>query len=211
MDEVVLAGGSARLSGLVDRLAGLFGEEVVITDSIDADQVIARGCAIQAQVIAASPEGSKESAYIHGIPAVPVSSIAELKVQTTSAPLGLARRPVHHTHPRIHPLPPAQVFRLPVAAGASSVALTLDEGVESIQIETLPIDPEDIDEDEEVEPEQVKTAVTKPAGKRIASFTVDTPSKGGKRVLLELTASKVGALVVEAKEEGAGTGVKLVL
>lgn len=62
-----------------------------------------------------------------------------------------------------------------------------------------------------MEPEEIKTAVTKPAGKDIARFEVNTPSKGAKKVELTLTLSKVGSLAVEAKEEGASEGVKLVL
>ncbi|EST07174.1 Heat shock protein 70 family [Kalmanozyma brasiliensis GHG001] len=212
VDEVVLAGGSARLSGLADRLAGLFGEEVVMTDSIDSDQVIARGCAVQAQLIAAAPEGSKEAEYMHGIPAIPVSSVAELKVETTSAPLGLVLGGKEFVTlvPAFTPYPVRRSFRLPVAKGAASVALTLDEGVESILIEHVAPE-EDEDDDEPMEPEEIKTAVTKPAGKDIAKFEVTTPAKGAKKVELTLTLSKVGSLTIEAKEEGASEGVKLVL
>ncbi|KAJ9476039.1 Ribosome-associated complex subunit SSZ1 [Pseudozyma hubeiensis] len=217
VDEVVLAGGSARLSGLADRLAGLFGDAeeggANITDSIDADQVIARGCAVQAQVIAAAPEGSKESAYIHAVPATPVASVSDLKVETTSAPIGLVLPDKFITLiPAFTPYPVRRSYRFPVSAGAESVAFTLDEGVDSINVETIQPDEEDLEDDEEpMEPEQVKTAVTKPSGKNIALFAVKTPGKGKNKVELELTMTAPGKLTVEAKEVGAGEAVKLVL
>ncbi|TKY88000.1 hypothetical protein EX895_003096 [Sporisorium graminicola] len=219
VDEVVLAGGSARLTGLADRLSGLFGDAeeggASITASIDADQVIARGCAIQAQVIAAAPEGSKESAYIHNVPATPVAAVADLKVDTTSAPLGLVLADGRFVTliPAYTPYPIRRSFRFPVAAGAASVAFTLDEGKDEVHVETIQPDEDDeVDEDDEpLEPEQVKTAVTKPTGKNIALFEVKTPGKGKSKVELELTLTKPGSLVVEAKEQGSSEGVKLAL
>lgn len=217
VDEVVLAGGSARLSGLADRLSGLFGDVeeggAHITASIDSDQVIARGCAIQAQVIAAAPEGSKEAEYIHNVPAVPVSSVKELQVQTTSAPIGLVVADKFVTLiPAFTPLPLRRAYRFPVAKGASSVAFTLDEGIDEVKVETIQPDQEDLEEDEEpMEPEEIKTAITKAAGKNIAAFTVPTPAKGGKKVEIELTIVKAGSLNVKAKEEGASDAVTLEL
>lgn len=220
VDEVVLAGGSARLTGLADRLAGLFGDVeeggAHVTASIDSDQVIARGCAIQAQVIAAAPEGSKESDYIHAVPAAPVASVAELQVQTTSAPLGLvlANQQFVTLIPAHTPFPLRRSFRFPVAAGATSVAFTLDQGIDEVHTETIQPSQEELDEldedDEPLEPEVVKSAVTKAAGKVLAQFTVPTPAKGAKKVELELVITKPGSLVVEAREQGA-EGVKLAL
>lgn len=220
VDQVVLAGGSARLTGLADRLAGLFGDAedggAVITASIDADQVIARGCAVHAQVIAAAPEGSKEAAYMRAIPAVPVAAVADLKVETTSAPLGLVLDGKFITLvPAYTPYPVRRAFRFPVAKGAASVAFTLDQGVDEVHTETIqPEEDEELDDDDDdepLEPEQVKTAVTKPSGKNVALFEVKTPGKGASRVELELTLTKPGSLVVEAKEEGSSEGVKLAL
>ncbi|SOV01900.1 related to SSZ1 - regulator protein involved in pleiotropic drug resistance [Ustilago sp. UG-2017a] len=218
IDEVVLSGGSARLSGLADRLAGLFGDAeengAHITASIDADQVIARGCAIQAQVVAAAPEGSKESEYIHNVPAAPVASVSDLKVPTTSAPLGLilTDKTFVTLIPANTPFPVRRSYRFPVAKGTSEVAFTLDEGLDEIKVETVQPDEEDLDEDDEpMEPEQIKTAVTKAAGKNIAAFTVPTPAKGVKKVELEITLTKPGSLAVEAKEQGAAEGVRLAL
>ena len=219
VDEVVLAGGSARLSGLADRLAGLFGDAeeggAHITASIDADQVIARGCAIQAQVIAAAPEGSKEAAFLHELPKAPVDSLAELKVQATSAPIGLvlADGAFVTLVPSNTAYPLRRAFRLPVAKGADSVAVTLDQGIDDVKVETIQPDPEDIDEDDDepLEPETRKTAITKPAGKGLAAFTVPTPAKGAKAVLLTLEAAAPGKLSVSAREDGASSSVDLEL
>lgn len=219
VDEVVLAGGSARLSGLADRLAGLFGDAeeggAHITASIDADQVIARGCAIQAQVIAAAPEGSKEAAFLTELPKAPVDSLAELKVQATSAPIGLvlADGAFVTLVPSNTAYPLRRSFRLPVAKGAESVAVTLDQGIDDVKVETIQPDPEDIDEDDDepLEPETRKTAITKPAGKGLAAFTVTTPAKGAKSVLLTLEAAAPGKLSVSAREDGASSSVDLEL
>ncbi|GAC75364.1 U1 snRNP component [Moesziomyces antarcticus T-34] len=219
VDEVVLAGGSARLSGLADRLAGLFGDAeeggAHITASIDADQVIARGCAIQAQVIAAAPEGSKEAAFLTELPKAPVDSLAELKVQATSAPIGLvlADGAFVTLVPSNTAYPLRRSFRLPVAKGAESVAVTLDQGIDDVKVETIQPDPEDIDEDDDepLEPETRKTAITKPAGKGLAAFTVPTPAKGAKSVLLTLEAAAPGKLSVSAREDGASSSVDLEL
>ncbi|SNX87434.1 related to SSZ1 - regulator protein involved in pleiotropic drug resistance [Melanopsichium pennsylvanicum] len=219
VDEVVLAGGSARLTGLADRLSGLFGDAdeggANITASIDADQVIARGCAIQAQVIAAAPQGSKESEYIHKLPHAPVDSVAEFKVQTTSAPVGLvlAHNKFVTLIPAHTPFPLRRSYRFPVAKGAETVAFTLDEGVDEVKTETIqPEEEEELEEDDEpLEPEVVKTSVTKATGKGLASFIVPTPAKGGKKVELELIMTNATSLEISAKEEGAKECIKIAL
>ena len=218
VDEVVLAGGSARLSGLAERLSGLFGEVeeggAHITSSIDSDQVIARGCAIQAQVIAAAPEGSKEAEYIKSVPFAPISSVKDLQIETTSAPIGLALNAETFVTliPAHTPFPVRRGYKFPVAKGASSVAFTLDEGVDEVKVETVQPDEEDLEDDEEpMEPEQIKTAVTKATGKGLAQFTVPTPSKGAKKVQIELVMTKAGSLQVSAKEEGAAEAVTISL
>lgn len=225
VDEVILAGGSARLSGLTERLAMLFGEDegTHCTFSIDSDQVIARGCAIQAQVIAAAPETSKESIYIHKeIPFKPTQQIDELKVKATSQPIGLVIAAPKNAAdvqkqivdgqlfvtlmPANTPLPARRSYQMPVAKGADSVALSFHEGTASVHVETIAADEPDEDDDEPMEPEEVRTAFVKPA-KSLAQLVVPTPSKGSKKVQIELQVGSDGKLSITSSEQGAASPV----
>ncbi|PWZ03466.1 actin-like ATPase domain-containing protein [Testicularia cyperi] len=236
VDEVILAGGSARLSGLSDRLAVLFGGEeengTHITSSIDSDQVIARGCAFQAQIIAAAPEGSKESAYIHSVPFTPVAEVADLTVKATSKPVGLVLDAPSSNADDVDvekqlvdgklfvtlvaantPLPARRSFRLPVAKGAESVALTLAQGTPSVRVDTIAApeaDDDDDEDDEPLEPEQLRTAYVKPDA-TLAQLAVPTPAKGSKPVEIQLLLDAAGKLSIEAREQGAASPVHVQL
>ena len=69
VDEVVFAGGSARLNGLVEQLELLFSEDsgTQFTASIDSDQVIARGNALYAQTIVRVPHEAEERRFIESL------------------------------------------------------------------------------------------------------------------------------------------------
>ncbi|KZV96308.1 actin-like ATPase domain-containing protein [Exidia glandulosa HHB12029] len=72
VDEVVFVGGSARLPGLVSKLELFFPEETIMTyDVVEPTEVLARGCALQAQALR---EVEKEEG---------------LEVKSTSKPIGI--------------------------------------------------------------------------------------------------------------------------
>ncbi|EPQ27054.1 uncharacterized protein PFL1_05338 [Pseudozyma flocculosa PF-1] len=220
VDEVILAGGSAKLTGLVDRLSMLFPEEsetTRITGSIDADQVIARGCAVQAQLIAATPSENVEGKLLSSLPFKPAAEVAELKAAATSKPFGLVLDAPKGSDdkqvvdgklfvtlvPAHTPLPVRRTYRLPVAQGAGQVALTFAEGDETVRVDTIAPPPadEDDEDDEPLEPEEVKTAVTKPAAK-VVELLVALKSKGAKKLEVEIVVDASSGVSVTAREEG---------
>ncbi|KAN0063773.1 Hsp70 protein that interacts with Zuo1p [Thecaphora frezii] len=222
VDEVVLVGGSAKLTGLVDRLSMLFGEDegaAHITASIDADQVIARGCAVQAQLLAATPVESAEAKFIASLPFKPTSEVAELKVAATLKPFGLViDAPAAGVDEKQvvdgklfvtlvaanTPLPLRRTYRFGAAKGAESVALSFQEGEASVRVDTIDPPPadEDDEDDEPLEPEQVRTAVTKPVGAKVVELVVPLKAKGDKKVEVEIYVDASAGITVSAKEEG---------
>ena len=221
VDEVILAGGSARLTGLSDRLSFVFPESTHITASIDADQVVARGCAVQAQAIAATPDEAPERKFLLSLPAQPVSSLAELSTKATSKPLGLVIPAPAQADDKLvvdgklfvtllpanTPLPARRAYRLPVASGAESVVLRLETGTPAVRVDEIKPEepePEQLEEDDEpLEPEQVKTAYVKPDGKAVVELVVPLASKGAKKVQVDIEIDANNKLSVAAKEEGA--------
>ncbi|KAL9938139.1 hypothetical protein V8E36_002762 [Tilletia maclaganii] len=153
VEEVILAGGSARLSGLVDRLTYLFPEDgpspTKFTSSIDSDQVIARGCAIQAQALVRLAPESAERKHAADLLLSGASASSATKVAALSRPVGLVipaprgqangssgkksaedaadKRVVDGKLfvtllPARTPLPARRAFRLPLASSSSSTS-----------------------------------------------------------------------------------------
>lgn len=177
VDEVIFVGGTARLSGLKDRLSSYFPEHTHLTDSIDADQAIARGCAIHAQAIASTEEDAPERRHLADLPLVQPTEIEQLKARTLSKSIGivipdpsssnkgssLSNGNAEEIHrrvvdgklfvPLLHrgtPLPARRAFSLG-ASSSSSALLDIFEGVESIRVDKIerPKDDDEDDEDDE--------------------------------------------------------------
>ncbi|KAE8217337.1 hypothetical protein CF319_g8552 [Tilletia indica] len=233
VEEVILAGGSSRLPGLVERLTYLFPEEgpspTRFTASIDSDQVIARGCAVQAQALVRLSPKSAERTHSAELLLKPSSTQT---VKVLSRPIGLVvpssskanggaaqdKRLVDGAlfvtlFPARTPLPARRAFRLPLASSSSSgnIILSFAEGTEQIRTDKVapaPRDPEDEDDDdeEEEEDEEVKTAFVKPDSDRLIEVAVPL-SGGAKSVLIELVAQANGAISVEAQAGDAGQKV----
>ncbi|PWN88608.1 actin-like ATPase domain-containing protein [Acaromyces ingoldii] len=89
VDEVILVGGTSRLQGLKDHLGAIFPESTHLTDSVDADQALARGCAVHAQAIATTDEGSVERKHLINLGLDKSENLKELKVQSTTKPVGI--------------------------------------------------------------------------------------------------------------------------
>ncbi|PWN52252.1 HSP70-domain-containing protein [Violaceomyces palustris] len=230
IDEVIFAGGSARLPGLYERLAIVFNEEAGnthLTASIDADQVIARGCAINAQTITAT-SGELERDYILSLPAKPASEIPELKAKATSRPFGiLVPAPKEASEavekqvvdgqlfvtliPAETPLPARRTFRFPVSS--SPALLSFAEGTPSVRVEKIEApqpDPEDEDDedDEPLEPEEVRTAYVKPDSNKIAEVSVELDAS--KKVEVEVIVNADGSATITAREEGSDSSKAVV-
>ncbi|PWN42621.1 actin-like ATPase domain-containing protein [Ceraceosorus guamensis] len=228
VDEVILAGGTSRLPGLVERLSFIFPEEggASITHGIDSSEVLARGSALQAQVIAAVPASSAERKHIESLPSAPPGEVSELKVRSTSKAFGLVlpaateeAKKLASTDgklfvtllPQHTPLPARRSFLLPGPEAAPAALLSFHEGTAEVKVETLAPpapDPEDED-DEPEEPEEVRTAIVKPDSKALAELAV-TISKG-KNVLVNVVANADGSVDIQAGEEGAEITAKISL
>ncbi|KDN45480.1 actin-like ATPase domain-containing protein [Tilletiaria anomala UBC 951] len=238
VDEVVLAGGSARLGGFVDALQVLFPEETShtkVTSSIDSDQVIARGCAIQAQALAALTTlgETPERKHISDLPVKGHAEILELKTPATSKAIGLvvpapdvsklngSARPTEKAIvdgklfvPIIAektPLPARRVVQLLSNATASAL-LEFAEAESEIHIETIAppeADPVDEDEDEEpLEPEEVRTVVYKPS--RSLGQLAAPAGKSGK-IQVQVIVNVDGSVDIKAGEPGAESAAELKL
>ncbi|WFD44562.1 Hsp70 protein that interacts with Zuo1p [Malassezia psittaci] len=219
IDEVVLAGGSARLPGLIDQLSFLFAEDsdTHITESIDSDQVVARGNAIYAHTIVSIPKEAEERKFIESLSNARQQNTDQLTMPTTVRPIGLVLdAPQGAERERVEkqivdnqlfvpviaantPVPARRAFRLPVAQGAASSLVRIAEATPEVRVETIqpePLDEEDED-DEPLEPEEVKSAYYKPDSQRLIELVV--PTSGAKSVTVELVVLSGGQVTVQAK------------
>jgi len=157
IDEVLLVGGSSGLSGLSERLEAIFGERsnVAIRSDFDGSQLIAKGAALQAKLVA--PLSIADS------PAFASEANEVAFVSVTSKPIGLVfpgSPSEDKTIPIVliaaeTPLPARRTVRLPVSSNANSVAFEVWEG--GIALKDLPKEPRpkySDDEGDDGEPEE---------------------------------------------------------
>jgi heat shock protein 1/8 len=219
VDEVLLVGGTSRLQGLKDTLGAYFPERTHLTDSIDADQALARGCAVHAQAIATSPAESPERNHLAQLPALQPEDIKELKARSTSKTIGilvpspsssvsngnaeeLKRQLVDGKLfvtliAKGTPLPARRVFELQ-AKGDS--LLDLHEGEESVRVDKVERDAEDDDDDDDDDDEEdkfieIKTVVTK-SSKQIGQVVISKDAIKSNKVVVEVRVDVDGKLKV---------------
>ena len=219
VQEVVLIGGTCKNPSIADRLAGLFPESTLISSQIEPDQVIARGCVLQARALASL--SSEDSKFIS-----PHSSLSTSKdTQAVKAPIGLLLpAPKSNgsaaSNPAIvdgkifvtvieanTPLPARRIVDLPFSKGSKALKLTLAEGEESIQVEAAAPrekSSEDSDEDED-EDEDVRTSIVKPTT-QLAELVVAVQDKTKEEnvVRLSVIVKKDGKVEIEAKQATEG-------
>lgn len=155
IDEVLLVGGSTLLPGLTSKLSTIFEESTQIRSDIDPSQVLSRGAAVQAGILASlSPDDPLREAFKEG------SSILEAKV--TSHPIGIyfpgdpsgeQWLPVIASET---PLPARRTVsfnvQLPEGEGKKRVGFEIWQVKETVSIKKIkpPVEEED-EEDEELE------------------------------------------------------------
>lgn len=223
IDEVVLAGGSSRLSGLSEQLSLLFAEDsgTHITASIDSDQVVARGNAVYAQVIVQLPQDAEERKFVESLANTRAGNAEALHFPATTRPVGVVLdAPQGAGAERFEkqvvdgqlfipivaantPVPARRTFRFPVAEGVASTLVRIAEATPEVRVDHIqpePLDEED-EEEEPLEPEEVKTAYYKPDAQRLVELLV--PSSGAKTLTLELVVLSGGQITVEAKIDDA--------
>jgi len=184
IDEVLLVGGSSGLSGLSERLETFFGERsnVAIRSDLDGSQLIAKGAALQAKLVA--PLSIADS------PAFACEANEVAFVSVTSKPIGLVfpgSPSEDKTIPIVliaaeTPLPARRTIRLPVSSNANSVAFEVWEG--GIALKDLPKEPrpkysddesdEESEEDEEPERGAVICKETLLGGLLVEAIPIET-------------------------------------
>lgn len=219
VDEVLLVGGTARLQGLKDSLSSFFGEKTHITDSIDADQALARGCAVHAQAIATTASDSLERTHLIQLPLAQPFEIKELKTKATTKAIGiLIPQPTNLSNgnaeeiqrqivngklfvtliPKGTPLPARRLFEL--GAQGDSL-LDLHEGEESVKVDKIErqIEDEDDEDDEDLDEEdkfiEIRTVLTKPI-KQIGQVVVTKDAIKANKALVEIRIEVEGKLKV---------------
>lgn len=227
IDEVLLVGGSTLLPGLSGKLSTIFEESTQIRSDIDPSQVLSRGAAVQAGILASlSPDDPLREAFKEG------SSI--LEAQVTSHPIGIyfpgdssggSESVVEQWLPVIAsetPLPARRTVsfnvQLPEGEGKKRVGFEIWQVKETVNIKKIkpPVE-EDDDEDEELEEIEVhERSIDKDTHLGSMELFVDglKHSKKQKRLpqvklMVTFIVTLDGAVEVIARAEGAVEPVSL--
>lgn len=183
--QLFLAGGSTRLPSLVDRVARLFPESVTVHSSIDPDEVIAKGCAVQAHLLLGPPETATT--------AVPSDLAASSRPATLAKPLGFkaADGSLAVVLDEATPLPARRIVEVSTLKGSGKTAvLSLYEGSRSIEVDEVATNGKADSDDEEEEPTK-RVALT--AERRVAEVGVAVEGKLA-RVVVVVEADGRGTL-----------------
>ena len=187
-----MMGGTTRLPSISDRLADLFPAATRISTQIDSDEVIAKGCALQATLLHAPSSAPLSSTDLDG---------AATSIDCLSQPIGLLLGSEPTTGRFVTlldeatPLPARKTMELQVPEGAASieVVLSLWEGKHSIKVEEPVAKPangkkaptaaagSDDDEDEDEEEEEPVKSLESRAVNRLVDLVLKVDgSKSGK-------------------------------
>ncbi|KAF8325431.1 Hsp70 protein-domain-containing protein [Cantharellus anzutake] len=162
VDEILLVGSSAGLSGLAEKLELFFGEnsKVSIRSDLNPSELIAKGAVAQAELLISLPKDSPlHDAFAHANEVV--------KVIATAKPIGLVFPGSNDNVipvvlvPSETPLPARRIVRLAVASGATRVGFEVWEGNHGLKElpkpEGVKADAEEEDEEEEPQREAIVT------------------------------------------------------
>jgi len=205
LSQVILLGGTAKLPSLQSKIQDLFAEHTKVTTTIDPDEAVAKGAALQADLIFNIPSSvpvdlSKAESVSKNVPAL-------------SQPLGLLLGSNKEKNrfallmDQNTPLPARKIIELGIPSStnsSSSVVLSLWQGKHSIQIEQPKTNgskangKKNDDSEDEDEPEEIKHAIVK-ADSLVANLVckVNGESKGKGR---NAEPEKVRVTLVVGKE-----------
>lgn len=211
IQEVVLVGASCRLPSLANRVADVFPDSTKLTNTLDPDEIVAMGCALQAQLLSHQKHSSEVS--------VSQQNEVAKSVPALSKPIGLLLGPskdsskfavLLDTHT---PLPARKMLEVNAPKNASEVALSLYEGEHSIHVEQPPAKESnggDEDSEDDFEEEPTKTAVcqaTSPLAALAVSVkpSADGESEQNQRINITLTVGVdgKGSIVAQQAADGA--------
>ncbi|KAI9485775.1 MAG: heat shock protein 70 family [Benjaminiella poitrasii] len=208
IDEVLLAGGSARIPRFALKIREVFGSEnTKVLNELEADEVVARGCAIQASLVSGFEKEDIEAA-IH-----PVVTLAP---NTTKA-IGVlnAKGDFVTVIPRGTALPTRRVFEFANSEDNQAAAyLALYEGehvVEKVEVKPEPVQLEDDEEPYEEEPEIVTKVYTKPATQLVeASLPLEKAAKAkDSKIEVQITVDAQANMTLIMREKNGSKVVKV--
>lgn len=208
IDEVLLAGGSARIPKFALKIREVFGSEhTKVLNDLEADEVVARGCAIQGALVSGFEKEDIEAA-IH-----PVVTLAP----NTSKAIGVlnAKGEFVTVIPRNTALPTRRVFEFSNAeAGQTHAYVALYEGdhtVEKEEIKPEPVQVEDDEEPYEEEPEIITKVYNKPAAQLVeASLPLEKASKAKEsKIEVQITVDAQANLTLIMREKNGSNVVKV--
>lgn len=207
VDEVLLAGGSARIPKFALKVREVFsGEHTKVLNELEADEVVARGCAIQGSLIAGFEKEDVDAA-IH-----PVVSL----VPHTSKAIGIlnANNEFVTVVPRGTALPARRIFEFSNSqANQTHAYVALYEGdhtVEKIEVKPEPVPVEEGEEPYEEEPEIQTKVYNKPAAQLIeASLALEKASKVKEsKIEVQITIDAQSAVTLVLREKNGKNVVK---
>ena len=191
IDKIVLVGASSGLPSLTNVLSGIFVNSEILS-SVDPDQAIAKGAAIQAKLLS-NPN----------LPDLP-SATTELDVNVTSAPIVIAGESEEENYIVVAqntPLPARRLVSIP-ATDSSKAFIELYEGKHEIKVVQPPPrekteDDEEDEDDEDDEPERIPI-VTRQS--KISSLEVPIVNKSN--ITLQVVILNDGKVEIKANQEG---------
>ncbi|KAI9277068.1 heat shock protein 70 family [Phascolomyces articulosus] len=209
IDEVILVGGSARIPKFAVKIREVFtGEHTnVLSAELEADEVVARGCALQASLLSAYEKEDIEASQ------EPVITVAP----HTQKAIGIlnAKGEFVIVIARDTPLPARRTFEFAnAAAGQTHAYLALHEGDHTIEKIEIPVEPIPVEEGEEPieeEPEIVTKVVTKPAALLVeASLPLSQGKEAkGSKIEVQVTVDADRKLSMVMREKNGSNVIKV--
>lgn len=208
IDEVLLAGGSARIPKFALKIREVFGSEhTKVLTELEADEVVARGCAIQGSLVSGFEKEDIDAA-IH-----PVVTLAP---NTTKA-VGVinAKGEFVTVIPRGTALPTRRVFEFSNSeANQTHAYIALFEGdhiVEKVEVKAEPVQLEDDEEPYEEEPEVITKVFNKPATQLVeACLPLENASKPkASKIEVQVTVDAQSNLTLIMREKNGSKVVKV--
>ncbi|TIA96184.1 hypothetical protein E3P94_03384 [Wallemia ichthyophaga] len=188
IDKIVLIGGSSSLPSLTNVLAGIF-QNAEILSSVDPDQAIAKGAAIQAQLLAA-----------RDVPDLP-SATTEMTVNVTPHPIVLAGEGDENAVvvAKDTPLPARRIVAINPPHGKDSAVLELYQAKNEIKVVAPPPreKTDDSEDEEDDEPERIPVVVR---SNKIASLQVAV--KGDAPIILTVVVLDNASVEIKAAQDG---------
>ncbi|KAI8992547.1 heat shock protein 70 family [Pilobolus umbonatus] len=207
IDEVLLAGGSARIPKFAVKIREVFtGEHTKVLNDLESDEVVARGCAIQGALIGGFEKEDIEAA-VH-----PIVTLAP----NTSKAIGVinSKNEFVTIVPRGTALPVRRVFEFSNSTDKQTHAyLALYEGdhvVEKTEVKSDPIPVEEGEEPYEEETETITKVFNKPAAKLIeASLPLEHGSKAKEsKIEVQITIDAKSNVTLVMREKNGSKIVK---